>query len=94
MHVVEGRGFFPHILIYFECQKNILSEYRLPSHVKDSLETSSRSHAIPGLSKLLQTLHFLVFGSFQHTVAYFLYCLFATMLICAAFAILHWSICK
>ncbi len=24
--VVEGRGFFPHVLIYLECQKNTLSE--------------------------------------------------------------------
>ncbi len=44
--VVEGRGFFPHILIYFECQKNIILTYHLPSHgifyllqeIKDNLE--------------------------------------------------------
>ncbi len=24
--MVEGRGFFPHVLIYLECQKNTLSE--------------------------------------------------------------------
>ncbi len=27
--VVEVKGFFPYVLIYFECQKNTLSEYIL-----------------------------------------------------------------
>ncbi len=26
--VVEGRGFYPHVFIYLECQKNTLSEHR------------------------------------------------------------------
>lgn len=25
--IVEGRGFFPHVSIYFECQKNTLSKH-------------------------------------------------------------------
>ncbi len=69
--------FFPHVLIYFECQKNtIIWAYHLPSHVifnlvqeiKDNFEPSTRSHAIPCLSKLIN-LHFLASDSFQHTVA-------------------------
>ncbi len=100
--MVEGRGFFPHLLIYLECQKNTLSEH-MPSHVifnllqeiKYDLEPSTRRQAIPGLSKLHATLNFLASGSFQRTVAsLFLYSLFATMLICAALGILRWSICK
>uniref|UniRef100_A0A671KFF6 AP-3 complex subunit beta n=1 Tax=Sinocyclocheilus anshuiensis TaxID=1608454 RepID=A0A671KFF6_9TELE len=54
-------GFFPHILIYLDCQKNTLSEhivcqaviFYLLQEIKDDLEPSTRSHAIPGLSKLL-----------------------------------------
>ncbi len=30
---VEGKGFFPYVLIYFECQKNTLSEYILSQAV-------------------------------------------------------------
>ncbi len=71
-HVLEGRGFFPHALIYLECHKeNIIQTYHLSSHVifnllqdiKDDLEPSTRSHTI-----LLATLNFLASGSFQHTV--------------------------
>ncbi len=84
-------------------EEHIIRTYRLPSHVifnllqeiKDDLEPSTRSHAIPGLSKLLATVHFLASGSFQYTVAsLFLYSLFVTALICAALSILRWSICK
>ncbi len=53
------------------------------------LEPSSRSHAITGLSKLLQPFIFLASGSIQHTVVYlFLYSVFATTLICTALGIL------
>ncbi len=81
----------------------ICISYRLPSHVifnllqeiKDDLEPSTRSHAIPALSKLLANLNFSASCSFQRTVAsLFLYSLFATTLICAARGILRWSICK
>ncbi len=84
-------------------EEHIIRTYRLPSHVifnllqeiKDDLEPSTRSHAIPALSKLLSNLHFLASGSFQCTVAsLFLYSLFATMLICTALGILHRSICN
>ncbi len=87
---------FPHVFIYLE--KYIIRTYRLPSHVifyllqeiKDNSEPSTRSHAKPGLSKRLATLHYLASGSFQRTVA----SLFATALICATFGISCWSICK
>ncbi len=78
-------------------------EIGLPSHVifnllqeiKDDLEPSTRSHALPGLSKHLANLHFLASGSFRCTVApLFLYSLFATTLICAVLGILRWSVCK
>ncbi len=84
-------------------EEHIIRTYSLPSHVifnllqeiKDDLEPSTRSHAIPSLSKLHATLHFLASGSFQCTVAsLFLNSLFATTLICAALGILRWSICK
>uniref|UniRef100_A0A671KH16 AP-3 complex subunit beta n=1 Tax=Sinocyclocheilus anshuiensis TaxID=1608454 RepID=A0A671KH16_9TELE len=66
-------GFFPHILIYLDCQKNTLSEhivcqaviFYLLQEIKDDLEPSTRSHAIPGLSKLLATLHLLASSSIQ-----------------------------
>ncbi len=54
------RIFFPHVLIYVECQKNTLSEHIicqamlfliLLQEIKNDLEPSSGSHAIPGLSK-------------------------------------------
>ncbi len=88
-------GIFSYILIYLECQKNTLSEhnfmfakpcyFNLLQEIKDDLEPSTRSHAIPDLSKLLETLHFLASGSFQRTVAsLFLHSLFATTLFCAA----------
>ncbi len=58
-------------------EEHIIQTYRLPSHVifnllgeiKDDLEPSTRSHAIPGLSKLLANLYFLASNSFQRTVA-------------------------
>ncbi len=65
---VRGRrerniGIFFHTFIYFE---HIIQTYRLPccvifyllQEIKDDLETSTRSHAIPTLSKLLQPLIF------------------------------------
>ncbi len=99
------RIFYTRINIFGMPDKHIIRTYHLPSHVifyllqeiKDDLEPSTRSHAIPGLSKLLATLHFLASGSFQHIVAsLFLYSLFATMLICAVLGmgLLRWSICK
>ncbi len=80
--------------------EHIIWTYRLPSHVifkwlqeiKDDLEPSTRSHATPGLSKLLANLHFLTSGSFN--VIWLLYFSFATMLICAALDIVCWTICK
>ncbi len=69
--------------------------FNLLQEIKDNLEPSTRSHAIPALSKLLAIHYFLASGSFQHTVAsLFLYSLFTTTLICAALGILGWSICK
>ncbi len=68
--------------------------FNLPQEINKDLEPSTRSHAIPGLSKLLATLLFLASGSFQYSVAsLFLYSLFSTMLICAAL-LYCWSICK
>ncbi len=79
-------------------EEHIVQTYRLPSHAIFNLlqeKKTTRSHAIPSLSKLLANLNFLVSGCFQHTVASsFLYSLFATTLICAALGILRWSICK
>ncbi len=87
-----------------ECQKNTLSEHIVCQamlflicfqEIKDDLEPSTRSHAIPALSKLIANLHFLASGSFQHTVAsLFIFSLFATTLIYAVLGILRWSICK
>ncbi len=83
-------------------EEHIIRTYRLPSHVnfnllqeiQDVFDPSTRSHAIPGLSKLLK-FFFFFFSSFQRTVAsLFLYSLFAFTLICAALGILRWSICK
>ncbi len=93
------RFFFPHVLIYLECQ--IIQTYHLPSHVifnllqeiKDDLEPKTNRHAMPGLSKLLAPLNF--FGLwFFSTASLFLYSLFATMLIFTALCILRWFICK
>ncbi len=79
-------------------EEHIVQTYRLPSHAIFNLlqeKKTTRSHAIPSLSKLLANLNFLSSGCFQHTVASsFLYSLFATTLICAALGILRWSICK
>ncbi len=95
--------FFSHIHLFGMPVEHIIRKYSLPSHVifnllqqiKDNLEPSTRSHAIPGLSKLHATLNFLASGFFQHTVAsLFLNSLFATTQICAALGILRWSICK
>ncbi len=99
--VVEVRGFFPHE--FWTPEEHIIRTYRLPSHVifnllqelKDNLGPSTRSHRIPGLSKLPANLHFLPSSSFQRTVAsLFLTTLFMLMLICAALGILRWSIYK
>ncbi len=43
--------------------------FHLFQELKDDLEPSARSHAIPGLSKLLANLHFLTSGFFKRTVA-------------------------
>ncbi len=92
------RVFYTHNNLFGIPEEHISRTYCLPSHVifhllqeiKDDFEPSTRSHAIPGLSKLLATLHFLATGSFQHTMAsLFLYSLFATMLICAALGRLY-----
>ncbi len=96
------RNFSTCINLFRKQEEHIVQTYCLPSHVifnllqeiKDNLEPPTRSHAIPGLSKLLANLHFLASGYFQHTVASFLYSLFVTMLNCAALGILRWSICK
>ncbi len=97
------RIFFTHFNLFRKQEEHIVQTYNLPSHVifnllqemKDDLKPSTRSHAIPALSKLLANLHFLASGSFQRTVAsLFLYSLLATALICAALDILRWSICK
>ncbi len=77
--------------------------YLLPSHdilyllqeIKDTLEPSTRSHAIPGLSRLLANLNFwppILFNVLL--LLYFFIPLFATTLICPALGMLHWSICK
>ncbi len=58
-------------------EEHIMRTHLLPSHVifnllqeiKDDLEPSTRSRAIPGLSKLLANLHCLASGSFQRTMA-------------------------
>ncbi len=93
--VVEGRGFFPHILFWMP-EEHIIRTYCLPSHVifnllqkiKDDLEPSTRSHVKTGLSKLIANFHFLASGSFQCTVAsLFLNYLFATANLCCAWNI-------
>ncbi len=88
---VHGRRemiFSTRINLFGMPEEHIIRTYRLPSHVifnllqeiKDALKPSTRSHAIPGLSKLLASLNFLAFASFQRTVAsLFLYSLFATI---------------
>ncbi len=65
------------IHLFRKQEEHIIQTYSLPSHVifnllqeiKDDLDPSTRSHAIPALSKLLANLHFLASGSFQCTVA-------------------------
>ncbi len=100
-HSLTVRGFFPHLFCMPE--EHIIRTNRLPSHVifnllqelKDNLGPSTRSHRIPGLSKLPANLHFLPSSSFQLTVAsLFLTTLIMPMLICAALGILRWSIYK
>ncbi len=103
-HASQGRGFCStHINLFGMPEEHMMRTYRLASHVifnllqelKDNLEPSTRSHAIPGLSKRLATLYLLASGPFQLTVAYlFLYSLFATKLICAVLGILRRSIWK
>ncbi len=105
-HCREQRAHGKRDIIFFLTYSfiwNASRKYSLPNHVifnllqqiKDNLEPSTRSHAIPGLSKLHATLNFLASGFFQHTVAsLFLNSLFATTQICAALGILRWSICK
>ncbi len=99
--MVEGEVFSTCVHLFWMPEEHIIRTYHLPSHVifylvqEINFEPSTRSQAIPGLSKLLANLHFLSSGSFQRTVAFlFLYSLFATTLICAAHGRLHWSICK
>ncbi len=73
---VEGRGYVPLILIYFESQNYPDISFAKPCYFlfasgnKRRLGTH-RCRAIPDLSKLLQPFLFLASGSFQHTVAYF-----------------------
>ncbi len=73
----------------FKCFLSVLCVCLL-QEIKDILEPSPRSHAIPALSKLIATLYFLASGSFQHTVV----SLFVITLICAMLGILHWAVCK
>ncbi len=79
-------------------------KYRFPSHVifnllqeiKEDLEPSTRSHVIPGLSKLLATSSMFwppVLFNLPWLI-FFLYSLFATALIYSALGILRWLICK
>lgn len=78
LHGRRERIFSTRINLFGMPEQQIIQKFRLPSHVilnlleeiQDDLEPSTRrSHAIPGVSKLLATLHFLSSGSFQSTVA-------------------------
>ncbi len=96
--VVEGR------IYLFIWNARRTWKYSFPSHVifyllqeiKEDLEPSTRSHVIPGLSKLLATSSMfwpLVLFNLPWLI-FFLYSLFATALIYSVLGILRWLICK
>ncbi len=93
------RNFSTRINLFGMPEEHIIQTYHLPSHVifnllqeiKDDLESSTRSQAIPDLSKLLANLNFWPPVLFN---ALWLLYLFGTTLICDALGILRWSICK
>ncbi len=78
-----GRGFFPHVFIYFKCQKNTLSEHIVCQAMltlicfrkyKTSLIPQLGVTAIPGLSKLLKNVFFSVlFNVLWHLYFFLLY---------------------
>ncbi len=93
-HGRRERIFSTCINLFEKPEEHIIRSYHLPSHVifnllqklKDDLEPSTGSHAIPALSKLLATLYILVTSSFQSTVAslflyFFFICNCATLLV-------------
>lgn len=73
----KERIFHQRITLFQMPESDVIKLYRLPSHVilslldeiKDDMEPrTKRSHAIPGLTKLLAALHLLSSGSFQRAV--------------------------
>ncbi len=76
------RIFSTRINLFVMPEEHIIRTYSLPRHVifyllqeiKDDFEPSTRSHAIPGLSKLLATLHFSVLW-----LLYFFICDYANL---------------
>ncbi len=93
--VKKGEDFSTRIHLFGMPEEHILRKYHFPSHVfyllqetKDNLKPSSRSHAIPALSKLLQP--FIFWPPVLFNILWLLYSLFTIMLIC----MLRWSVCK
>ncbi len=92
------RIFSTHFNLFGMPEEHIIRTYSMPDHVifnllqeiKDDLEPSTRSHAIP---RLLATHHFLAYRFLLMYCGVFI-SLFATTLICAALGILPWSTCK
>lgn len=100
--IVEGRGLFPPILIYLECQRNTLTEQIIGQAMLFFICSRKKKKRLLGLLRVSHnsrptksSCNPSPFGSFQHTVASsFLYSLFVTTLICGGLGIFCWLICK
>lgn len=83
--IVEGRGLFPPILIYLECQKNTLSEQIIGQAMLFFICSRKKKkkrllgslnyefHTIPGLPNLLATLHFLILFNILWRLHFFIH---------------------